>query len=283
MSEQTPVQEPVVTPEPPKEFRYEFQPVDESGNPLGGKQVVVYNGTPEDLGNKMAENNSRLIALNRKLKKDLHLSGAVKDTIPESAPRFDESKYMLQAQPLTAEERMQLAADINDPEKFDAVSQRLVRATIGDPEALRTRLARLEQQQARVAVQEEAKAFMRDCPEYYPCQDNLTTIAAWIEKNNLDPIKENFQLAFSTLKEYLQQKPAPAPVVQPAVSVQPEPQPTPAPRPVSSGLTRTHASDSGPAPKTGYTDAEINEMSGEEYRQKVLIPEFKAKRQQGRA
>ena len=34
----------------------EFQPTDERGNPLGGKQVVKYDGTPEDLGKKMAEN-----------------------------------------------------------------------------------------------------------------------------------------------------------------------------------------------------------------------------------
>ena len=231
MTEPIAVQDPVV-PAPPVEHLFEFQPTDDAGNKIGGVQVVKYDGTPQDLGRKMAENNSRLIALNRKINKELRLSSSVKDTIPDTAPRFDESKYELKPEPLTAEERIQLAQDISDPEKFEAASQRLVRAQIGDPAALRSRLARVEQRLDRSTVQEEALAFKRDCPDYFPCRENLETLAAWMYKNNLDPIKENFQLAYDTLKEYLQQKPfaAPAPP-PPAPVVVPEPQPEQRPDP----------------------------------------------------
>ena len=197
----------------------------------------------------MAENNSRLIALNRKLNKDLRLSSSVKDTIPDTAPRFDESKYELKPEPLTAEERMQLVQDIQDPEKFEAAQQRLVRATIGDPNALRTRLARVEQRLDRTTVQEEALAFKRGCPDYFPSQNNLETLAAWMYKNNLDPIKENFQLAYDTLKDVLEVRPAPV-SVQPVVVTEPTVVPAPV-RPVSSGLTRSNASDSGPVASPG--------------------------------
>jgi hypothetical protein len=280
MTDQATVQEPVVP--ALVEHVYKYQPRDpENGQPIGGEQVVKYDGSPEDLGAKMADNNSRLIALNRKLNKQVRLSSSTVDQIPESAPRFDESKYELKAEPLTAEERIQLVADIADPEKFDAASKRLVRATIGDPEALRTRLARVEQRLDRSTVQDEAIAFKNGNPDYYACPENLQTLAAWMYKNNLDPIKENFQLAYDSLRDYMTSKPAVAPAVVAAV---PEPAPvTPvAPRPVSSGLTRSNGSDSGPAPKTGYSPAEIDKMSSEEYRAKVLVPEFQAKQRAGR-
>ncbi len=281
MTEPIVAQEPVV--EAPKEFRYEYQP-QENGVALGGKQVIIYDGTPEDLGKKMAGQNEELIKLNRRLKKDLRLSSSTVDQIPDNISRFDESKYDLKPEPLTAEERIQLASDINDPEKFDAVSQRLVRAQIGDPNALRARLARVEQRIDRTTVHEEALAFKNANPEYYPCAENLQTLAAWMQKNNLDPVKENFQFAYDSLKEYM--VPKPAPVVPPVQKTEPDPVTPPVPpvqRPVSSGLTRSNGSDSGPAPKTGFSPAEIDKMTAEEYRIKVLVPEFQAKQRAGRA
>ena len=272
MSETPVVQEPVATPEPPKEFRYEFQPTDENGASLGGKQVIVYDGTPEDLGKKMAVQNTELIRMSRKLKRDLHLSGAVNDQIPDSAPRFDPSKYELKPEPLTAEERIQLAQDMLDPEKMDAASDRIFRARFGDPNALRTRLARVEQIVDRSNVHEEAKAFMRERPDYYPHNENLKTLAAWIEKYQLDPIKENFSLAYDTLKEYMVPRPTPAPVsVQPPPEPAPAPViPTPAPRLPSTGLTRSNASDSGPVASIGITRQELDKMSGDEYKRRLL-------------
>lgn len=284
MTEQIVAQEPVAQPEAPKEFLFKYQPRDEAGNALGGEQVVKYDGTPEDLGNKMADNNSRLVALNRKLNKQVRLSSSFKEELPDTAKRFDASKYDLKPEPLTAEERIQLAQDIQDPEKFDSASQRLVRATIGDPDALRTRLARIEQQIDRTNVHEEAKAFLRERPDYFPTNDNLQTLAAWIEKNSLDPICENFVLAYDTLKDYLEQRPAPKPAVQPVAPVA-EVQPTPV-RPVSSGLTRSVASDSGPVKNIGdeivwnnFKGYEaIERMPGDEYKKRLLRePGFKEK------
>lgn len=275
MSETPVVQDPqpVVVPDTPKEFRYEFQPTDENGASLGGKQVIVYDGTPEDLGKKMSAQNTELIRMSRKLKRDLHLSGATRDSIPETAKRFDASKYELKPEPLTAEERIQLAQDMQDPEKLDFVADRLVRSKIGDPDALRTRLARVEQQMDRSNVQEEAKAFMRQRPEYFPHPENLKTLAAWIEKYELDPIVENFVLAYDTLKEFLIPRPAPAPVsVQPEPTPVATPTPAPAPRPVSTGLTRSNASDSGPVTSDNMAAfrAEINRMPGDEYKKRFL-------------
>src|ERR1700689_5941040 len=126
--------ETIVTQEPavPKEVRYEYQPT-ENGVALGGKQVIIYDGTPEDLGAKMAAQNEELIKLNRRLKKDLRLSSSTVDQIPDTISRFDESKYDLKPEPLTAEERIQLANDFTAPEKVDGVSKRIFRAPMGNP------------------------------------------------------------------------------------------------------------------------------------------------------
>src|ERR1700677_306700 len=164
MTEAAIVQDPVVP--PVVEKTYTYQPVDDSGNPLGGPQVIKYDGTPEDLGAKMAAQNAELVKLNRKLKRDLRLGNIATEQIPDNAPKFDESKFQSTPQPLTAEERIQLAQDINDPEKLASVGDRFVRATIGDPEALRTRLARLEQQAAKSNALEEATAFRNANPDY---------------------------------------------------------------------------------------------------------------------
>ena len=140
-----------------------------------------------------------------------------------------------------------------------------------------------EQGLDRTTVQEEALAFKRGCPDYFPSQSNLETLAAWMYKNNLDPIKENFQLAYDTLKDVLEVRPAPV-SVQPVVT---EPPVIPAPvRPVSSGLTRSNASDSGPVASPGsdivYEQWKgyeaLERMPGDEYKKRLLRePGFKEK------
>lgn len=271
MSDTPIVQEPVAGDPPveaPKEYWYEFQPTDQNGNKLGGLQRIQYNGTPEDLGAKMADNNSRLIALNRELNKKVRLSTSFVDTIPDTAARFDPAKYDLKPEPLTAEEKLAIVQQIADPELFDKAAARIVRASVGDPEILRSRISRIEQRLDRSNVHDEALAFRRSRPDYYPTNDNLQTLAAWIEKNQLDPIKENFELAYDTLKDVLETRPAAPVSVQPPAD--PKPVPVADPRPPASGLTRNNSSDSGPITNIGITRQELDRMSGDEYKKRLL-------------
>lgn len=278
--------EAVAAPEPPKEFVFRYQPKDDNGAPLGGEQVIKA-ATPEEALQKMAAQNSELVKLNRRLNRDIRIGNVTKDELPESAQRFDPNKYDLSPVPMTADELVEVSRDIQDPENFGKAAARIVKSQIGDPDALRARLIRLEEDNARLKVKEEAEAFVRSEPDYYPCSDNLGAIGNWMLKNNLDPIKENFKLAYDTLSDVLVKRPVaeapqvsePAPIPEP-VAVQPTPAPQPAPRPVSSGLTRAQASDAGTPQKTGYTTAEIDKMSAEEYKAKILMPEFKKNRQQ---
>lgn len=275
-------EQPVVVPEPPKEFVFKYQPRDENGSALGGEQVIKA-ANPEEALQKMAQQNSELVKLNRRLNRDIRIGNVTKDEIPESALRFDPNKYDLTPVPLTADELVEVSRDIQDPENFGKAAARIVKSQIGDPDALRARLVRLEEDNARLKVKEEAEAFVRSESEYFPCPDNLAAIGNWMLKNNLDPIKENFKLAYDTLADVLVKRPVTetphvqelAPVPEPAA----QPTPAPQPRPVSSGLTRAQASDAGTPQKTGYTSAEIDKMSADEYKAKILMPEFKKQRQ----
>ena len=49
-----------VVPVAPVELRYEYQPTDEHGRPLGGKQVIKYT-TPDELASKLVGQNTQLV------------------------------------------------------------------------------------------------------------------------------------------------------------------------------------------------------------------------------
>jgi len=282
-----PITEPI---QEPKEFRYEYQPTDENGNNLGNPQVIVA-ASPEEAVKKMGEQNTLLIRLNRKLNKDLRLGTVFQDNIPAEAPRSYSSQYEFKPEPLTAEERMQLSQDLTDPEKFEAASARIVRSQIGDPAQILQSLSRSDQRIAAMDAKEQGSAFVRSTPDYFPCQDNSDTLINWMLKNSLDPVKENFARAYEALgpkgANILTERPAPAvtaPVPEPVVTAA-APEPTPAPQPVRKpgalGLTRGNTSTQGPAPAPqGYSPADIEKMSGEEYKRLILMPEWKKQKSQ---
>ncbi len=271
-----PVVEAAPVPETPKEFRFTYQPKDENGNNLGGQQVIVA-ANPEEALEKMAAQNSELVRLNRKLNKDIRLGSIVQDQIPDDAPRVKEGQYEIVARPLSAEERLQVVQDLNDPEKCDAAQDRLIEARIGSPEAIRRSLSRSEQRIAQMDAKEQAEAFVRSTPDYFVCPENFETMANWMIKNDLEPVKANFKLAYKTLgpdgANLLREKPVaevPVPKAEPApVAAEPAPA-KPAPRPVASGLTRSNSSESG-APRniSTYTIADIERMPSEEYKKKL--------------
>lgn len=272
---ETPVSAPEQPPAAPaveEEKEYRYQPKDEKGNNLGAPQVIKYK-TPDELADKLAAQNTELIRLNRKLNRDIRLGNIMQDEIPADAPRVQSGQYEFKPTPLSAEERLEVIRDINDPENFDKAASRIVKATIGDPEAVRGVLSRAEQRIAAMNAQAEAEAFRRSNPDYYVCQENFETLANWMIKNDLEPVKANFELAYEKLgpsgANLLAMRPVSSPAAQPAVPVS-QPTPTPAspvatsqeapkPRLASSGLTRSNSSDGG-APAYNPEDSIVYEF-----------------------
>src|SRR5258708_23965579 len=85
--EVAPALAPVVdpTPAPLPEQRYEYQLTDESGRPMGGKQVIVYR-TQEEFREKLIKNQEQAVRQMRKMSRDAQLGPA--EVIPDDAEKF---------------------------------------------------------------------------------------------------------------------------------------------------------------------------------------------------
>lgn len=277
--------EPIVetsVPELPEQV-YTYQPTDEQGRPLGGKQVIKYK-TQEELAKKLVDQNIHLVrALREQTKKSRLGLTDTSDIVSEEAPRFD-TPLEFKPRELSPDERIKLSRDLLDPERFEEASTALFEATIGaKPEVLRNTLTRLSQNELSLLAKVESDAFMQMNPDYYPCRENFNILTDWMIKNNLQPVRSNFQRAFDTMRELMVGKPesvvvsvTPEPKVEEIVSdrepilepVIPEPV-VPKNVPPPTGL-RDKGSNITPVKKFKYTLADINRMSGDEYKQKLL-------------
>lgn len=247
---ETPV-DPAPVPEVP-ELRYEYQPTDEVGRPLGGKQVLKYR-TPQELTEKLVEQN---VLLTRKLREETRKNrlGIQEDEqIPDEAPRFS-SVPDFSPRVLSADDRVQLSRDLHDPEGFERAKDMFFEATIGvKPDELRNTLLSQGEQIQRLQAKAEAEAFVQNTPGYYRCNENLETITNWMAKNDLAPVRENFRRAYDVLdaadllakpQSAAVQTPTPQPeVVEPVT--EPTPQPVQRPVVLPIGLNRSNATDAG--------------------------------------
>jgi hypothetical protein len=303
--EEQPVVE--VLPELP-ELRYEFQPKDDQGRPYGGKQVIKYR-TAEELGDRLAEQNTKLIVKLRVETRKNRLGIIEDEAIADSAPRF-EQPVSFTPKVLTQEERFQLSRDLLDPEKFEEASSTLFEATIGaKPTDISKSLRALQEESINARAVAEVEAFRRDNPDYIMCQENSDAITNWLVRYNLAPVRSNFKMAFDALKgskvliENIVDVPEvpvvvtpepvaevlPEPVVVPVAEVTPEPV-----RRIATGLSRNSSEDVGTAPATGddivyevidrgtkrrFTGlAAVSAMPADEYRKRVLTdPTFQVK------
>lgn len=267
-----------------KEFEIRYQAVDDLGRPLGAEQVFRGKSQQEVL-DKVAEANKNLIKLNRELNRKIRLGEFEQDQLPPEASKI--TNTLLQPKQLSPEEKAQFARDILDPEKFDSVNEKLIEAQLGaKPEDIRNRINRQEQRLADIEAKQEAEAFAYSNPDYYICPENFRTITSWMVKNNLSPVRENFQLAYDKLKAEGLMVSAPLPVpdpvqVQAPVHVDPAPAPVPVqreefidgPTPVRqpSGLTREISSPVGtPVNKNTLTRRDIEKMPSDEYKRRIL-------------
>lgn len=263
-----------------KKVRFEWQPTDEQGLPMGGKQVLEYTeGNTQEALDLMAQRNIEIQRELRKVKRDQTLGTVpVQDALPEGLELLDEDP-----QPLTAEERIRLTNELHDPEKCDAAADRLYRSTPS-----------FRQQQRDVkAVRafNEARAFAAAHPDFYQCQQNAEALMNWClsRKPPLAPTIRNFELAFDKLAAAGLLLSAPIAAEEPTrAKTQPEPEgesritpaePAPTKRPVkaSSGITRDMG-QSGPRPadtRGKLSWAAIDRMSETEYTARMKDPEFR--------
>lgn len=293
MSIETPevVEETQVLPDAPEpqpvveipEQRYEYQPTDASGRPIGGKQVIKYR-TQEELVNQLQEQNVLIL---RKLREETRKNRlGITDDEPaatEAAPRFRQLIEFNERE-LTPEEQVQLSRDMLDPDQFNDAFDKVFEAKLGaKPAQLRAALKNQQDEHMRMIAKMETDAFLANNPQYFKCQENFEAITGWMRKRNLDPVRDNFQLAYDTLKAAsVIIEPMEAPPTVEIEERQPEPAPAPAPAPtpeparprIASGLTKNQSSDHGSTFRAGdeITYEYVNQQTGE----KKLLKGMKA-------
>lgn len=237
---------------------YEYQPTDELGRALGGKQVIKYKNHVE-LADKLKDQNVLLVRKLREQTKKQRLGISDTEQIPDDAPRFD-ATLEFSPRELSAEERVTLSRDLLDPEKFDQATVKLSEAIWGaKPDVLRQTLSNVQSNNLKLQARIEADAFVAETPDYFRCQDNFETITNWMLRNNLSPVRANFKMAYQTLDEagLLIHAPVAPPVATPVPVAAPVPapvraepvvtEPPPSAPRISSGLTRQQATDGSSA------------------------------------
>lgn len=294
-------------PPAPEQKRYEYQPSDEQGRPIGGRQVILYTSS-EELAEKLSDQNTLLIRKLREETRKNRLGIQDKEEISQEAQRF-EAPLEFSPRVLTQEERYRIAREINDPDTFDQATDSLLEARFGaKPEVLAKTISELQIESMRNRAVAESEAFMAANTDYVRCDENGKAITSWLLRYDLAPVKANYQKAYDTLKSagvLVVNEPAPTPAIAPIpepVAPIPEPVVPPpaaaaplAPAHIPTGLTRGSATDVTPTrnvgddivfdiPQPGGSKkrvtgmAALNAMPADEYKHRLLHePGFREK------
>ena len=287
-----PALEPVLPVQPVTEQRYEWQPTDANGKPLGGKQVITYKNQDE-LIQKFTEQNNLILRQMRKLSNDVKLGLTPDVEVPATAKRLPKNFDGFKPKTLTADERFQLTQDLNDPAKFEDAKIRLAEATFGaTPEVISEVLSHSQQLLLEQQVVRSFDEFLENVGDsFYNIEANRAVLTDWMCQKQLAPTTENFEIAL--VRTAALQVPAPA--VQraqapatPVAPVEAEPQsqvPVAAvnriidpPQPVQSATRQTPSGlNDRVSSNTGVTSvserkltlAEVDKMSADEYKRRV--------------
>lgn len=202
------------------EQRYEYQPTDADGRPVGGKQVIKYT-SQDELIFKLQEQNTQLIRKLREETKNNRLGISTPEKIDDSAPRF-KNIVKFEPQVLTKEQRVQLSRDLLDEDTFDTAVTTIFESASGiKAQDLRTTLTDLQQDNMNLKAQREADKFTAKNPEYIGCPENVQALTNWMLRYDLAPVAENFQKAYDTLRSadllVTSLEVTPAPVYTPSV------------------------------------------------------------------
>jgi hypothetical protein len=289
----------VVAPAPLPELRYEYQPSDENGRPMGGKQVIIYR-TNDELRDKLVKQNESILRQLRKVSREKELGT---NDVADDAEKF-QNVAEFKSRTLTADERFDLSQKIANPETASEARDLFIESAFGvKPEVLARTLNDTQKFIIQQRAVENYIEFANSSADYYDSAENRETVTRWMAKKNYAPTVTNFKAAFDklTASGLLEVNPvmqqasvAAAPVVEQPVTVEPEPaaqvpavaplgleasvQPQKRHSHVPSGLNASVASTAGISPVDGpsVTLSDIDKLPSEVYRTKLKDPAFAA-------
>lgn len=244
-----------------------------------GSGVQVFRASSaEELVEKLAKAQENATRKIRELNQRLKLGSDGKE--PEK-----ENLVNLNPRNLSEDERWRLGSEMNDPAKASQAVRQLIEAEFGAPiEDVRKVITKNAEDARNMRAKAEAEDFVASTPEYYPCPENTASLIKYLEKNGYACTKKNLEIAFDDLHSagLLREKPEAQPVVT-APNSQPEEridsEVTVRPRRTqSTGLRSSDTSSSVVTKLKGPSALEIANMSAEEYKQRILLPEMASRR-----
>lgn len=103
--------------------------------------------------------------------------------------------------PLSAEERMRLSIDLQDPSKADDAIERLVESKVGSLKAIADRENDRIQKEQDEREMAETRKWLARTPDWYPSGNNKAAVFNYIENNKLDVTAKNLEIAWDDLKQ----------------------------------------------------------------------------------
>lgn len=298
------VEAPVVVAPTTVEQRYEWQPRDEQGRPLGGIQVYVYQAPaplPLEILQQVTKGHEMAIRQLRKERKERAIG------VEEKVDDAEKFSGVVEFKPrdLSADERFKIAQDLVNPEKFSDARDALVESAFGQkPAVLASTLNDVQRMMIRSKAVENYIDFV-NASGFEDSPENRELVTGWLGTRNLAPTVANFVIAQKRLTEagLLPSAPAVQQVIEPVVAPTPavaapvvteesKPQTPAAPATrigsaeqpqatrhshVPSGLTPNVASAAGdlsPVSGSSLTLADVDKMPSDEYKKRMKDPAF---------
>ncbi len=177
------------------------------------------------------------------------------------------------AHPLTAEERMQLAHDISDPDRSDAAVERILAAKGVRLNEVSELIAERNLRRRSEAAIEAAAKFEVETPDWIATAHNKQTLVNYMQAQGMQPTLPNFHTAFENLRtagllQLETEEPTPA---TPEPAKEPERISPVTTRPRTTLSTGVRAGNGSPAPaqsRPRYTKRDLDNMELDEYQRR---------------
>ena len=241
----------------------------------GGPASVFYGKTRDEVYEKVVDSQANA---NRRIEQLRTSSGYGPNGHAAAPPPPSDPK------PLTANERMQTVADLNNPATVDKAVTRVMESVIGPVDEFRQDREAQRQLRKETEAVAAAEEFTAITPEFHLTDHNVETIFRYLEARQWDPTQvASYQRAYGELSKakLLQTKPAPAstdeePPTEPQERNAPTLSAPRAPARYSTGVRQADISGTAPVPvkRLKWSREQIASMTAAEFRQHVTDPEF---------
>ncbi len=239
-----------------------------------GVPISVFHGTKETIAEQLADSQANA---NKRLHELRQQNGHTPPPPPPPAG----------PKPLTAGERMQTVAQLNDPATVESAITRVMESVVGSTAALREAAANApadrEEREERKAT-EAATAFAAANPDYYPSPHNAETMYAYVKLHGDLTRQDHYQRAYEelTAANLLQKRPSGNEDETESVAGRPErnaPTPNRTPKTqtrISTGISSRDVSGEAPRPtnRLKYTREQIDRMSARDKKRLINDPDY---------